>query len=184
MLRHAQRATQEQQTTDGRAQIECGVARGLLRRMGRTVARSALEEAVYSIDDEIQSNALDTHVSRLRRKLSEAEAEVEIHGIRGVGYLLKERVSDADQLARAVREVAHGGSVIDPKVVEALVARKDRMANSPLATLTEREREVLEQMAQGKNNAATAGAVIGPSPAVADIVRRLSSGDPDFDDFD
>jgi DNA-binding response OmpR family regulator len=60
-----------------------------LRRMGRTVARSSLEEAVYSIDDEIQSNALDTHVSRLRRKLSEAQAEVEIHGIRGVGYLLK-----------------------------------------------------------------------------------------------
>jgi DNA-binding response OmpR family regulator len=65
------------------------VLEALLRRMGRTVARSSLEEAVYSIDDEIQSNALDTHVSRLRRKLSEARAEVEIHGIRGVGYLLK-----------------------------------------------------------------------------------------------
>ena len=61
----------------------------LLRRMGRTVARSSLEEAVYSIDDEIQSNALDTHVSRLRRKLSEAESAIEIHAIRGVGYLLK-----------------------------------------------------------------------------------------------
>jgi DNA-binding response OmpR family regulator len=61
----------------------------LLRRMGRTVARASLEEAVYSIDDEIQSNALDTHVSRLRRKLSEAQAEIEIHAIRGVGYLLK-----------------------------------------------------------------------------------------------
>ena len=57
--------------------------------MGRTVARSSLEQAVYNIDDEIQSNALDTHVSRLRRKLSEAEAGVEIHAIRGVGYLLK-----------------------------------------------------------------------------------------------
>jgi DNA-binding response OmpR family regulator len=61
----------------------------LLRRMGRTVARSSLEQAVYSIDDEIQSNALDTHVSRLRRKLSEAESAIEIHAIRGVGYLLK-----------------------------------------------------------------------------------------------
>lgn len=61
----------------------------LLRRMGRTVARASLEEAVYSIDDEIQSNALDTHISRLRRKLSEARAGVEIHAIRGVGYLLK-----------------------------------------------------------------------------------------------
>ena len=66
------------------------VLEALLRRMGRTVARASLEEAVYSIDDEIQSNALDTHVSRLRRKLSEAEADVEIHGIRGVGYLLKQ----------------------------------------------------------------------------------------------
>ncbi|MBA8901592.1 response regulator transcription factor [Phyllobacterium sp. P30BS-XVII] len=61
----------------------------LLRRMGRTVLRSSLEDAVYSIDDEIQSNALDTHVSRLRRKLTESRAGVEIHAIRGVGYLLK-----------------------------------------------------------------------------------------------
>jgi DNA-binding response OmpR family regulator len=61
----------------------------LLRRSGRAVARAALEEAVYSIDDEIQSNALDTHISRLRRKLSDACAGVEIHGIRGIGYLLR-----------------------------------------------------------------------------------------------
>lgn len=65
------------------------VLESLVRRTGRTVMRSALEEAVYSFDDEIQSNALDAHVSRLRRKLSEAGATVEIHGIRGVGYLLK-----------------------------------------------------------------------------------------------
>ena len=62
----------------------------LLRRLGRTVLRSALEDAVYSFDDEIQSNALDTHVSRLRRKLADADARVEIHSIRGVGYLLKQ----------------------------------------------------------------------------------------------
>ncbi|MDA9523145.1 transcriptional regulator [Bradyrhizobium sp. CCBAU 11434] len=65
------------------------VLEALIRRIGRTVLRSALEEAVYTFDDEIQSNALDTHVSRLRRKLAEADAGVEIHGIRGVGYLLK-----------------------------------------------------------------------------------------------
>lgn len=65
------------------------VLEALIRRMGRTVLRSALEEAVYNFDDEIQSNALDTHVSRLRRKLTDADAGVEIHGIRGVGYLLK-----------------------------------------------------------------------------------------------
>ena len=61
----------------------------LIRRQGRTVLRAALEEAVYAFDDEIQSNALDSHVSRLRKKLAEAQADVEIHGIRGVGYLLR-----------------------------------------------------------------------------------------------
>ncbi|ATU92518.1 response regulator transcription factor [Phyllobacterium zundukense] len=65
------------------------VLEALLRRMGRTVLRSTLEEMVYSMDDEIQSNALDTHVSRLRRKLTDADAGVEIHAVRGVGYLLK-----------------------------------------------------------------------------------------------
>ena len=62
----------------------------LLRRMGRTVLRTVLEEAVYSFDDEVQSNALDTHVSRLRRKLADSGAGVEIHSIRGVGYLLRQ----------------------------------------------------------------------------------------------
>ena len=61
----------------------------LVRRLGRTVLRSSLEEAVYSFDDEIQSNALDAHISRLRRKLADSNAGAEIHGIRGVGYLLR-----------------------------------------------------------------------------------------------
>ncbi|GGC59419.1 response regulator transcription factor [Chelatococcus reniformis] len=61
----------------------------LARRAGRTVMRSALEDAVYGFADEVQSNALDAHVSRLRRKLADAEAAVEIHGIRGVGYLMR-----------------------------------------------------------------------------------------------
>ena len=52
--------------------------------------RATLEEAVYNFEDEIQSNALDAHVSRLRRKLADAGAGVEIHSIRGVGYLLKQ----------------------------------------------------------------------------------------------
>jgi DNA-binding response OmpR family regulator len=51
--------------------------------------RSSLEEAVYSFDDEIQSNSLDAHVSRLRRKLADGNAGAEIHGIRGIGYLLR-----------------------------------------------------------------------------------------------
>ena len=61
----------------------------LVRRQGRTVLRGVLEEAVYSFDDEIQSNALDSHISRLRRKLESSGADIEIHNIRGVGYLLK-----------------------------------------------------------------------------------------------
>jgi DNA-binding response OmpR family regulator len=61
----------------------------LMRRAGRTVLRRALEEAVYGYDDEIQSNALDSHVSRLRKKLADIGATVEIHSIRGLGYLFK-----------------------------------------------------------------------------------------------
>jgi DNA-binding response OmpR family regulator len=63
---------------------------GLTRRAGRTVRRVVLEEAVYGADDEIQSNSLDAHISRIRRKLSDAGATAEIHSIRGVGYLLKD----------------------------------------------------------------------------------------------
>jgi DNA-binding NarL/FixJ family response regulator len=69
-------------------------------------------------------------------------------------YLLKERISDPDQLAAAIREVHRGGSVIDPKVVEVLVAARGRARTSPLTHLTPREREVLAEIAQGKNNAA------------------------------
>jgi len=67
------------------------VLEALVRRMGRTVLRSSLEEAVYSFDDEIQSNALDAHVSRLRRKLADCDSGAEIHGIRGIGYLLRSK---------------------------------------------------------------------------------------------
>jgi DNA-binding response OmpR family regulator len=66
------------------------VLEALVSRLGRTVLRSALEAAVYSLGDDIRSNALDAHISRLRRKLAQADAGVEIHGIRGVGYLLKQ----------------------------------------------------------------------------------------------
>lgn len=61
----------------------------LLRRSGRSVTRAALEDAVFGFDDAIASNTLDAHVSRLRRKLSDAGARVEIHAIRGIGYLIR-----------------------------------------------------------------------------------------------
>ena len=61
----------------------------LMRRAGQTVRRTALEQSVYGVDDEIQSNSLDANISRLRRKLADAGATVEIHPVRGVGYLLR-----------------------------------------------------------------------------------------------
>jgi DNA-binding NarL/FixJ family response regulator len=74
-------------------------------------------------------------------------------GTEGLGYLLKDRVSDLDQLSSSVRRVAEGESVLDPLVVQQLVSRP-RSGPDPLDDLTEREREVLELMAQGRTNQA------------------------------
>jgi len=90
-------------------------------------------------------------------------------------YLLKERLSDADQLVRAIREVAAGGSVVDPKVVESLVAARSRTKESPLDRLTPREREVLAEIAQGKNNAAVASALVLSERAVEKHINSLFS---------
>jgi len=94
-------------------------------------------------------------------------------GAAGLGYLLKERVADVDEVVRALNEVARGGSVLDPKVVESLVAAKDRMAHSPLASLTDREREVLSHMAQGENNAAIAKSLFLTERAVEKHINSL-----------
>jgi DNA-binding NarL/FixJ family response regulator len=94
-------------------------------------------------------------------------------GAAGLGYLLKERVADLGEIVRALDEVARGGSVLDPKVVEALVARKEHLAHSPLAQLTEREREVLGHMAQGKNNAAIAKSLFLTERAVEKHINSL-----------
>ncbi|MDR3447860.1 MULTISPECIES: response regulator transcription factor [unclassified Dyella] len=67
------------------------VLEALFLRHGRTVRREVLQESVYDFNDEIQSNALDAHVSKLRRSLAESGARADIHVIRGIGYLLKER---------------------------------------------------------------------------------------------
>ncbi|MGN9908680.1 response regulator transcription factor [Phytohabitans sp. LJ34] len=74
-------------------------------------------------------------------------------GTTGLAYLLKDRLGDLEELIRALREVARGGSVIDPQVVDALVARRTRTTTSALAALTPRELDVLREMAQGKTNA-------------------------------
>jgi DNA-binding NarL/FixJ family response regulator len=81
-------------------------------------------------------------------------------------YLLKERVGDARELVNAITTVAEGGSVIDPMVVEQLVQVRGTRQDSALDRLSPREREVLEQMALGKNNAAIAGALFLTERAV------------------
>jgi DNA-binding NarL/FixJ family response regulator len=78
------------------------------------------------------------------------------NGTAGLAYLLKDRVGDLQQLLAALREVVNGGSVIDPQVVDALVTRRVRLRESPLARLTPRELEVLREMAQGRGNAGIA----------------------------
>jgi DNA-binding NarL/FixJ family response regulator len=87
-------------------------------------------------------------------------------------YLLKERVSDPDQIVSAIQDVARGGSVIDPKVVEVLVTARSRARTSPLQHLTPREREVLAEIAQGRNNAAV-GAALGLSERA--VEKHISS---------
>ncbi len=77
-------------------------------------------------------------------------------GVGGLGYLLKERVRDVDELVRALQDVCRGGSALDAKVVEALLADRSAQSPSPLAALTERELEVLRQMATGRGNSAIA----------------------------
>ncbi len=91
----------------------------------------------------------------------------------GRAYLLKERVSQPGQLADAVRTVATGGSVIDPEVVDVLVAASTRQRRSPVATLSPREREVLEQVAQGKSNAAIAASLYLSERAVEKHINAL-----------
>ncbi len=74
-------------------------------------------------------------------------------GVAGLGYLLKERVSDVTELVRALDDVARGGSALDPKIVEGLMMRRPSEASSPLRGLTEKELAVLEEMARGRTNA-------------------------------
>jgi DNA-binding NarL/FixJ family response regulator len=86
-------------------------------------------------------------------------------GTGGVGYLLKDRVFDSDQFVDAVRRVAAGGTAMDPEVIAKLLARNER--REPLGALTDREREVLGLMAEGRSNAAIAERLVVTERAVA-----------------
>ena len=88
-------------------------------------------------------------------------------------YLLKERVQDLDYLVSAIRAVADGGSVIDPKVVEALVAENARGEESRLNQLTPRERDVLREMAAGKSNAAIGESLFLAERSVEKVIHSI-----------
>ena len=94
-------------------------------------------------------------------------------GSDGRGYLLKESVRDREQLWAAVAEVAAGGSVVDPKLVDGLVKVKQRDGDSPLAALTPREREVLALIAQGRSNAAIAESLVLTKRAVEKYINSI-----------
>lgn len=96
-------------------------------------------------------------------------------GSQGRAYLLKERVADVGDLVHAIREVAAGGSVIDPKVVEGLVTASRAPRRSELDWLTPREREVLAEMAQGKSNAAIAASLVLSERAIEKHTNSIFS---------
>jgi DNA-binding NarL/FixJ family response regulator len=96
-------------------------------------------------------------------------------GAAGRAYLLKERVSDLGQLVNAIREVARGGSVVDTRVIENLIAERSRNKRSALADLTQREREVLASVAEGKNNAAIGRALHLTDGAVEKHISAIFS---------
>ena len=94
-------------------------------------------------------------------------------GSAGRAYLLKERVHDLDQLVAAIETVSAGGSLIDPKVVEGLVADRSRAATSPVRELTARERDVLRKMAEGANNATIAEELVVTERSVEKVIHSI-----------
>ncbi|MER5794989.1 response regulator transcription factor [Streptomyces sp. NPDC001980] len=102
---------------------------------------------------------LSQHVEQLYAR------ELLADGSGAVGYLLKDRVFDAEQFVDAVRRVAAGGTAMDPQVIQQLLSR--RADDRPLGGLTPRELEVMELMAQGRSNAAIAGQLVVTERAIA-----------------
>lgn len=96
-------------------------------------------------------------------------------GTDGLGYLLKTRVGELDELLHALREVAAGRSVVDAAVVERLVDYRSRQTESPLRMLSEREIDVLREMAEGKSNSAIAGVLHVSESSVEKYVNSIFS---------
>ncbi|GAB2822040.1 LuxR C-terminal-related transcriptional regulator [Streptomyces daliensis] len=119
---------------------------------------------------------LSQHVEQLYAR------ELLADGNGGVGYLLKDRVFDAEQFVDGVRRVAEGGTAMDPQVIQQLLSR--RAKDEPMGNLTAREREVMELMAQGRSNAAIANQLFVTERAVAKHTSNIFGklGMPPSDD--
>jgi len=120
----------------------------------------------------IREELPDTGVLVLSQYIEEGYA-LELLGddAAGVGYLLKDRVSDLERFADAIRRVAEGGSALDPEVVSQMLGR--RRTENPLAELTPREREVLALMAEGRSNQAIAETLVITERAVEKHVTSI-----------
>lgn len=136
-------------------------------RMPPTHTTEGLEAAV-----EIRRSAPDVAVLLLSQHVETRYAvDLIADGSGRIGYLLKDRVTDVDEFVEAARRVALGGTAIDPTVVSRLVGRHRR--NNPLDLLTDRERDVLHRMAEGRSNAAIANALALTERTVESHVRNL-----------
>jgi len=105
------------------------------------------------------------------------------HGSRGRGYLLKERLKDSGELNRSVREIAAGGAIVDPQIVDALLTMQEPKQGSALEKLTPREREILALVAEGRSNSAVAESLSigtrGVERHINSIFAKLELGDSD-----
>jgi DNA-binding NarL/FixJ family response regulator len=134
------------------------------------------QSSMEGIDAAHTIRATDPHVGVLILSQYAEESyafELFRNGTAGLAYLLKDRVGDLDQLLAALRAVIAGGSVIDPQVVDALVTRRARLRESPLARLTGRELEVLREMAQGRGNAGIAARLSLSESSVEKYVNTI-----------
>ncbi|CAM5614495.1 DNA-binding response regulator OS=Streptomyces paromomycinus OX=92743 GN=GKJPGBOP_05666 PE=4 SV=1 [Streptomyces rimosus subsp. rimosus] len=120
---------------------------------------------------EIRERWPDTAVLMLSQYVEERyAANLLASNTSGIGYLLKQRVADVEEFIEALRRVADGGTALDPQVVAQLLVRR---RSDPLERLTEREREVLALMAEGRSNAGIAGALVVSESAVAKRINNI-----------
>jgi DNA-binding NarL/FixJ family response regulator len=162
---------------------QAGDAEDLMRKVGAhkpDVAVVDIRMPPTNTDDglraalEIRADHPETSVLVLSAYVEEAYAfELVSEPAGGLGYLLKDRIADVDAFIDAVRRVADGGSALDPEVVSRLLGRSRR--EDPLAELTQREREVLELMAEGRSNAAIAERLVVTERAVEKHVTSIFS---------